>query len=403
MPSKSMSHRMAICALLAGNSKVKNLGRSQDITVTLGAMTALGWGDWRMEEDVLTTGDSSRGPGQAEVYCGESGSTLRFLIPLGLDGHPRRYTGSPRLLARSMEPYREIFADKGWHWRQDGEYISVQGEIRPGDYSLRGDVSSQFVSGLLFALSGLEGDSRIEMTGPVESRGYIDLTLSALEEYGISALWEGENRICLPGGQHWRSAVSVVEGDYSHAAFFLVAGALGGGVQFRGLRQDSEQGDRAIISILRGMGADLRLEGNDLVAHPSDLSGITIDAAQVPDLVPVLAVAACGAEGRTEIINAGRLRDKESDRLAAMAAELNALGGNVEERPEGLLIHGTQGLTGGVCNAHGDHRVAMSLAIAATLCSEPVILDGAQHVAKSAPQFWEEYKSLGGAAEELKG
>lgn len=401
MPSKSASHRMAICALLAGRSQVDNLGCSQDIDATLGAMSALGFEGWRLDGQTLHTGDSPRTEGEERVHCGESGSTLRFLIPLGLDGKRRVFTGSSRLLQRSMQPYVEIFAQRGWRWQHDPEGIAVEGEIQAGEYRLRGDVSSQFVSGLLFALAGLAGDSQIRLTGGVESRGYIDLTLAALAEFGVEAGWQGVDGLLIPGGQRWRSAHVLVEGDYSHAAFFLVAGILGRGTCLRGLDKNSCQGDREIISVLRAMGAQVDWQENTLCAWPCTLRGSIIDAAQIPDLAPILAVAACGVEGVTEIVNAARLRDKESDRLAAMATELNALGAEVEERPDGLRIQGRGELRGGVCGAHGDHRVAMALAIAASLCRSQVLLDGAEHVAKSAPQFWEEYTLLGGEHVEI--
>jgi len=320
-------------------------------------------------------------------------------MPLALDGRaPVRFEGTNRLLERPLEAYRALFAAHcdGHQWIDEPGAITISGRLRSGDFSLPGDVSSQFASGLLFTLPRLRGDSTIRLTGAVESRAYIDLTLAALTRSGINARWLDERTLGVRGGQRFRSGAFTVEGDWSHAAFYLVAGLIGGPVRLTGLDADSLQGDRAVIDALRGMGGDIRQEGRDWVAHPSALHGARIDASQIPDLAPPLAVAACAAHGRTVIHGAARLRIKESDRLAALRTELSALGAAIEERPDGLVIDGTGRLRGGAADSHNDHRIAMAVAVAAGLCDTLVELAGDQAVCKSAPAFWDEYKSLGG-------
>lgn len=404
-PSKSMGHRLCIGATLAGNSVVRRFGHSVDMDATTGALASLGWHVGQRQPDgSFHTPECHRDScADRVVDCCESGSTLRILLPLALlDGQPTTFTGAPRLLQRSMELYAQLCRERGIEWAQSESGIRVCGTLTAGRFSMRGDISSQFISGLLFALPTLDGDSIIELIGTVESKPYIDLTLQALSVFGIEANWDGAARLRVPGRQCWQPAQCQVDGDYSHAAFFLVAGAMGvaPGVAVQGLDEKSLQGDRAIVNVLRQMGAQIDASDDGFCAVPSALHGTQIDAAQIPDLVPILSVAACAAEGDTRIVNAGRLRDKESDRLAAMARELTALGAAVQEEPEGLRIQGGQRLTGSCVGAHNDHRIAMSLAMASALCDGTVLLDGAESVRKSAPQFWDEFRSLGGCCQE---
>ena len=296
-----------------------------------------------------------------------------------------------------MTIYETLLKERGIRYEQTNKGIRVCGRLESGVFRCRGDVSSQFISGLLLALPRAVGDSRIELTTPLESRGYVELTLQAMAMFGITAHWEGENAIIIPGGQTYKPAAVRVEGDYSHAAFFLVAGAIGSGIGCSGLKSDTLQGDRAILSVLRTMGAEIEESSGIITAHPSKLHGTVIDAAQIPDLVPVLAVAACAATGETRIINAARLRIKESDRLSAMAEELHMLGGDVSELSDGLIIRGTGRLKGGSVDSRNDHRVAMSLAVASSICQNDVILSGYESVKKSAPDFFIEFEGLGGA------
>lgn len=401
MPSKSVSHRAAICAALAKNSTVDNIGLSEDILATAGALRTLGFG-CELEGNTLRSTQGLSGVAKArEIDCGESGSTLRLLLPLALDGTPTRFTGRGRLLMRPMEPYAEMFGVRGIYFNHTSEYIDARGTLESGVFSLRGNISSQFVSGLMLALPRLGGDSLIELTSPLESRSYARLTVRSLAAFGINIIETGKNgreAYEIPGGQSFRPARFSVEGDYSHAAFWLTAGVLGGGTRLLGLDGKSAQGDAAIIEILKKMNADIEWRDGYLQARPSRLRGAEIDISQTPDIFPILAVAACVAEGETWICGGSRLRVKESDRLAAMARELTGLGAEVKETADAIHIKGLGGgkLRGGAVSAHSDHRIAMSLAVAASICERDVHIDDAGCVGKSAPDFWQEYASAGG-------
>ncbi|HWR60098.1 MAG TPA: 3-phosphoshikimate 1-carboxyvinyltransferase [Clostridia bacterium] len=402
--SKSMSHRAVICAGLSeGVSTIDNIGESQDIGATCEAMKSLGI---RLEK----TGSSIRIRGKRvlelaspHIECHESGSTLRFIIPIALlTGGPVSFHGGGRLGERSLAPYYRIFENQGIRYGTDSGRLplSVEGRLAPGEFRLEGNISSQFISGLMFALPLLEGDSRITVTGGLESRPYVDMTISILGKFSIAVENHGYSRFYIRGNQKYKAADYTVEGDFSQAAFWLAAGALGSEVSCRGLERDSLQGDKAIIDIIERMGGTTAAAGDTVKALPSRTRGAAIDASQCPDLVPILAVMGALSEGRTEIINAGRLRLKESDRLKAISSELGKLGAHIEERKEGLIIDGADALKGGRVDSWNDHRIAMALAVAATRCKEPVTISNAACVNKSYPGFWEHYKALGGKTDE---
>lgn len=368
-PSKSQAHRLLIAAALAdGESRIEHLADSQDIQATRRCMAAL------------------KAPGEdlPVLDCGESGSTLRFLIPvaLALRGGGR-FTGRGRLMERPQKPYFDLFDEKGIAYRQEDGVLTVQGRLTPGTFALPGDVSSQFVTGLLYALPLLEGDSRITLTTPLESRGYVDMTLEALERFGIRAECPDGRTLRVPGGQTYRPCAAAVESDYSQAAFYYAANGLGGQVEILGLNPRSAQGDRCIVPY------HMQLCG------PGEAE---LDVSQCPDLVPPLAAHAALRQGITRIVNAARLRIKESDRLTAVTQVLTALGADVVEGADRLTITGQpEGLAGGVTvDSHNDHRIAMMAAVAATRCAAPVTITGAECVAKSYPDFWEDYERLGG-------
>lgn len=397
--SKSAAHRAVICAALAqGRSELSGVGLSEDIAATAGAMRALGaqlhLSDGRMSVEGMRGGPL---PAGLHIDCNESGSTLRFLIPIALArGGDVIFTGSARLLSRPLDAYFAICEQDGIACEVQEDEIHFCGRLRGGDYTLPGNVSSQYVTGLLLALPLLEADSTIHITGPLESRGYVDMTLGWLRRAGIEVHNDGYRTFRIPGGQRYAPFDVSVEGDYSQAAFFLVADALGSSVTVSGLSPDSAQGDRAILDVIRRMGGQITedVHGVRAAAHP--LHGIEIDVCQIPDLVPVLAVLAAGAQGRTALVNAGRLRIKESDRLYTTARELNALGARIEEHADSLVIEGGHPLTGGICEAHNDHRIAMALAVASTVCTGPVTISGSGCVKKSYPHFWDDFASLGG-------
>lgn len=380
IPSKSQAHRFLICAAFAaGETNILCPETSQDIDATAACLAALG-------ADVTRTPKGFRvRPGErpacANLGPGESGSTLRFLLPvigaLDVDG---TFFLRGRLPQRPLSPLWEEMERMGCRLSRPAENtLRCEGKLRPGAYTLDGGVSSQFISGLLLALPHLDGDSRLHLTGKVESKPYIDLTRQAIAAFGGTSR-ETEDGYVIPGGQVWRSPGKIqVEGDWSNGAFWLCAQALGNAVTCTGLREDSTQGDKAVQALLTGFA-----QGD-----------LEIDMSQIPDLMPILSVAAASGRGVTRFVNAGRLRIKESDRIATVAALINNLGGHAEEQPAGLTIYPT-GLRGGTVSAAGDHRIAMSAAIASTVCRESVTIVGAEAVEKSYPAFWADFRALGG-------
>jgi len=433
--SKSIAHRAIICVSLgAGAGKLYDLTTSDDINATIAAMEALGailgqetdglqvigmrrgddgarWAEkfglqtWRLHGQGNKGG---RNNPLLTIDCAESGSTLRFLVPITLVRKGgARFTGRGRLGQRPMEPYFRIFERQGISFSQSPGPeldLTVKGELQPGEFFLPGDVSSQFISGLLFALPLLKGNSTIHITTPLESKAYINMTIKVMRDFGVEVFSDGGSTFKVEGRQRYQSRDYLIEGDYSQAAFFLAAGALGAEVEVTGLQADSLQGDKEILNIIRKMGGQIRQGDEGLAARPGEdgLKAAIIDASQCPDLVPVLSVMAALSRGTTEIIRAERLRLKESDRLQAMATELNKLGARVTERPDGLIIEGVEQLKGGVeLSSHNDHRIAMSLAVAAVCCREPVVIDGSECVQKSYPHFWQDYQLLGGSIQQL--
>ena len=386
-PSKSQAHRLIIAAALSdGFCKLSNVDLSEDIQATLRCMRTLD-ADASADGTIIRGADLVDGheePAPEVMDCGESGSTLRFLIPvaLALKGGGI-FTGHGRLMERPQEPYFALFREKGIFYEQKDEVLTVEGKLTAGVYTLPGNVSSQFITGLLYALPLLEGDSRIELTTDLESRGYVDMTLDALKRFGVTAEYDGKRTFHVPGNQYYQHQNLAIEADWSNAAFWYGAKFLGCPVEIGGLDQASVQGDRAIAGFYEQMGGAGRLE---------------LDVSQCPDLVPPLAaMAALRAGETTAIVNAGRLRIKESDRLATVTEVLNALGAQVEEHEDHLVIHGREKLAGGVTvSGHNDHRIAMMAAIAAIRCEKPVTIIGAECVKKSYPKFWEDYEALGG-------
>ncbi len=392
-PSKSQAHRVLIAAALAdGESAVSNVAFSQDIEATLGCLEALGAGFSRDGSTVTVRGMGAnsmsplRRMAHPHLDCGESGSTLRFLIPIALAVRGGGvFTGRGRLMERPQKPYFDIFDEKGIFYEQKDGVLTISGMLTPGTYRLPGNVSSQFFTGLLFALPLLDGPSAIIPTSPLESEGYIQMTLQVMARFGV----ELPATMSLPphyhpqGNQTYRAADVAVEADWSQAGFWYAAGFLGNPVVIAGMDPYSVQGDRVI--------ADQMLE----LGGPEDLA---LDVSGCPDLVPPLAaMAALRAGETTRLTNAARLRLKESDRLASVTQVLNALGADVAEGPDSLTIRGKEMLHGGVrVDSFNDHRVAMMAAVAATRCEKPITVTGAQCVAKSYPNFWEEYERLGG-------
>ena len=391
-PSKSIAHRAILAAALTSEtSTIQNITLSQDIEATLRCVSALG-GAWKQEGDTLhVSGLWHREWDTAELPhldCGESGSTLRFLIPIALALRGGGvFTGRGRLMERPQKPYFDIFEEKGIFYEQKENALTLQGLLTPGEYRLPGNVSSQFITGLLYALPLLNGDSWITLSSPLESRGYVDMTLDVLNLFGICPE-AGENGFFIPGNRVYAPQGFCIEADWSQAAFWYVAQTLGSTVEVGGMDPGSAQGDTAILEFLNRLAAEREF---------------SFDVSQCPDLVPPMAAAAALAPGRViRLTNAARLRLKESDRLTSVTQVLNALGADMEEGEDFLLIHGKEMLQGGVTvDSWNDHRIAMMAAIAATWCEKPITLTGAESVGKSYPTFWEEYARLGGKTEEV--
>ena len=376
IPSKSMAHRLFICAALSGEpTQIECQGTSKDIEATRACLAAM--------------------EGDCRLPCGESGSTLRFLLPvaaaLGLDA---AFLMEGRLPRRPLHPLDEQLTAHGVTLsRPQPDVLKISGKLTPGAYTLPGDVSSQYISGLLFALPLLDAPSTLTVTGKIESGPYIEMTLDALRQFGVHVTME-ENIFHIPAASYRSPGKARVEGDWSNAAFWLCAGALGKPVTVTGLNPDSLQGDKAVVEILSAFGAKAQQSGDAVTVSPGRLHAVDMDAAAIPDLVPVLSVVAAAAVGTTRIYNAQRLRLKESDRIASVRAMLKALGADAEETEDGLLIHGGKPLTGGTVDSCNDHRIAMAAAIASVICQNPVTVLGAEAVEKSYPNFWRDFAQL---------
>ena len=384
--SKSQTHRLLLAAALAeGESTIENVSFSQDVEATLRCLEALGAAWERTEEQTVRVtglaGAAADGGALPLFDCGESGTTLRLVMPVALAiTGGGVFKGRGRLLERPLGPYRDLFTQKGIAWEEGADTVTLRGRLESGDFAMPGHVSSQFFSGLMMALPLLEGESLVKAVTPLESAGYLNMTRDVLEQFGVGVRFEkGDYRI--PGGQRYRTHSCAVEGDWSQAAFWYAANALGSDLTIEGLNPLSMQGDMMIAPHY------LHLR------RPGDLD---IDVSGCPDLVPPLAAMASVRPGTVRLVNAGRLRLKESDRLRTVSSALNALGASVEEGKDMLTIRGVPVLKGGTVNACGDHRIAMMTAVAALASDGPVTVLGAECVRKSYPEFWEDYQGLGG-------
>lgn len=413
-PSKSVAHRALLSAALAnGCSTVSPVDSSKDMEATLNAVRALG-SDAIIDraEKRVTFHPRSRSASNGEINCFESGSTLRFLIPIAAAlGGTWRFVGGGRLPQRPLGVYETLLPGHGVSFQKlsppDSLPLEISGQLTPGQFEVPGNVSSQFITGLLFALPLLDADSEIILTTPLESRGYVDLTIDVLHSFGI-AIQTTETGWKVPGRQQYQSRTYTVEGDWSQAAFYLSMAALapsGAAICLRGLDPNSKQGDKACVPIFEGFGLKTQWMGQELkLWNPNarqpfgGLHGQVIDVSQVPDMVPALAVCAALSEGETKIVGAARLRLKESDRLAAMEHAINRLGGHCSSDQDSLTIFGVPALTGGTVAGENDHRIVMALSAAALRCYGEIQVTDEQSITKSYPGFFEDFKQLGGDA-----
>ena len=397
--SKSIVHRLLICAAL-GQEKItiRYDGLSRDIRATADCLNALG-ADIRAGEKELriTPIAKQKQTEKAFLPAGESGSTLRFLIPLaGALGRQADFHMEGRLSERPLAPFDQLLREHGMSLRREGQILHCEGQLDGGMFRLPGNISSQYFSGLLMALPILSGESRLQTEGEMESAAYVRLTEEVLHMADVRFVRENKSTWTISGCQtpHLPQTVRA-EGDWSNAAFFLCAAALSEtGIRVSGLNPSSVQGDRQILQILREFGAEIMTDQDCISVRQGTRCPLSIDAMAIPDLVPVLAILSCGAEGTSRITGASRLRWKESDRLKATTALIHSLGGEAEELPDGIIVHGNGRLSGGKIDAFNDHRIAMSAAVAAVLCSEPVIVPKAECVEKSYPAFWRDFEKL---------
>lgn len=385
-PSKSVAHRMIIAAALAdGVSTISNLYPSVDILATMECMRALG-ARIDFEKDTAVIEGITNIPDKAVLDCHESGSTLRFLIPVACAlGVNAEFLGSAKLPQRPITPFTEEFPGHGVNFDLKNAPCSlpcsVSGRLTAGRFEIDGGLSSQFITGLMLALPLLDGDSEIVLTSRLNSRPYVDITRGVLRDFGCD-IEETENGFAIKGGKRFKPFSGRVEGDYSQAAFFHVANSLGSELEILGLNENSLQGDKKIMEICDEFdknGAPFEIDGSD-----------------IPDLVPILTVLACFCKGTSRITNVARLRYKECDRLSVTAECLNLMGAKVAVHEDSLEIEGVSALRGGEIHGHNDHRIPMSMAVAATRCTSPLIIHGAECVSKSFPNYFDIYGQLGG-------
>ena len=398
-PSKSLSHRAIIAASLAeGESVISNVLLSKDILATIDSMRACG-ATIDIDNDKLYIKGSKVIRKCNIIDANESGSTIRFMIPIALVcGDKITFTGKNNLVNRPLDPFLEIFDRDNIKYNKNDKYLplEVEGALKPGYYPIRGDISSQFITGLLYALPLLDGDSVIEITTNLESKGYIDLTLDILAKFGIEIINEDYYKFYIKGNQKYMPNDYEIEGDFSQSAFFLVADMLGAHINLKAMNLSSFQGDKKILEDIKAFGGNVEVNTNYINCNANSINGATIDFSQSPDLGPALTVLASLAKGESNFINASRLRIKECDRITCMKEELNKLGANIKELPDGMIINGVVRLKGNIVDSHNDHRVAMALAMASLKCDGEIKILNAQCVSKSFPHFWEVFEALGG-------
>lgn len=407
--SKSIGHRMFICAALAdGESIIENVHMSKDIEVTIEALKAIGADiqplgelSWAVRGLSVKSQKMNETAHKVVLFCGESGSTLRFMIPVAtaVSSH-NVFNGENRLVERPIDEFFPILEKSGAKLLYQGQLpLEVMGRLKAGEYGLAGHVSSQYTSGILLASPLLEGDTSVDITSPMESKAYIDLTIDVMNTFNVSVQREGYSKFFVEKDQSYQPRHVQVEGDYSQAAFWIVAGVIGNlPIKLQGMREDSMQGDRVILDIVSSMGGQLYWEADGLLVLPSKTTGRVIDASQCPDLVPILAVLCALSEGESRIINGLRLRLKESDRITSTVTELRKLGAMIIETEDGMIIEGDalQSFLSAELDSWNDHRIAMAMAIAATRAEGPIGIRKPSAVMKSYPKFFEDYIQLGG-------
>lgn len=394
--SKSMSHRAILAAsLVKGTSIIKEVAISQDIEATIQGMRQLGAKiEWNEDQLVIHGIESLELNQDLEVDCNESGSTLRFFIPLfAATGGKIKFKGKNRLFKRPQTVYEEIFLQQGHTFLQENDELIVQGKLKATDYTLKGDISSQFISGLLFLLPLLDGDSTITIKEPYESKSYVDLTILTLKKFGVRIFEEG-NQYRIPGNQVYQPQELTVEKDFSQFAFFAVLSAINHPIRILGMDPESLQGDKAIVKILKDFNAKVEIVNDCYQISADQIIANSIDLSNCPDLGPILCVLGMFAEGKTIIHHAQRLRLKESDRIQAMETELRKFNCDIHSDQDTIWIIGGQKNVEEELDGWKDHRIVMALSIAATMMKKPIVIKGAEAINKSYPTFFEDLQKL---------
>ena len=398
-PSKSLSHRAIIAAALSeGKSVITNVLFSNDINATIAAMEACGAKIIKHETSLEIYGVKRIIRKENIIDANESGSTIRFMIPIALTNpEPITFVGHNNLVNRPLDIFLDIFKEQGIEYKKEETSLPlyVNGMLKPQKYYVKGDVSSQFITGLLYSLPMLDGDSEIIITTNLESKAYIDLTLDILQMYGINIINNDYKSFYIKGNQYYKAHDYEIEGDYSQSAFFLVADMLGADINLLAMRHDSYQGDKKIIDDIKAFGGDISFTEKGLIAKGNP-KGCTIDFSQSPDLGPALTVLAALSKGHSSFINAKRLRIKECDRITCMREELEKVGCKITELPDGMEIDGVNEINANILDAHNDHRVAMSLSLLCLKAKNDIKILGAECVSKSYPNYWDVFESLGG-------
>ena len=397
-PSKSMAHRAILAAMLSQEPcVVDNVCLSADVKATLSAAKTLGK-NWTYSDGKVVFGKKEQ-VDFANINANESGSTLRFLIPIcGAMGVKTTFTGQGKLPQRPYDILANVMTKNGVQFDKNfGLPLTISGQLKSGVYHVAGDVSSQYITGLLYALPLLGGDSEIVLTTPLQSKGYVDMTLCVLNDFGIK-IEQTENGYKIKGNQQYKAKDFVVEGDWSNGAFWLVAGALNNGITVTGLDANSLQGDKQILSVLKQMGAKITQKQNEISLEKSTLKGVEINVSQIPDLAPILSVALACANGKGKITNASRLKIKESDRLQAINDNLQAVGIKTLLGNDWVEIEGCPDIAGGNAKGFNDHRIVMSMAVLSTQTQNGITTNDAQAINKSYPDFFDIFTAHGGKA-----
>ncbi len=396
-PSKSMSHRAILCACLApGVSHIENIAYSVDVQTTIEGMRQLGAKIECFEDRLRIEGiENFDGLTSSTINCNESGSTLRFFIPLfAATGQKVSFIGKNRLLKRPQKVYEDLFKAQNCFYEQSEEAITLQGALQAGDYTLPGNVSSQFISGLLFLLPLLSEDSRIHIEAPFESKSYVLLTMQMQEEFGVHIEFEDENTLFIRGNQTYQAHDTRVEGDFSQFAFFAVMAAINNDLDVLGVSHHSLQGDKQIVSILNDFGIQVDEISNGYHIKHGQPTAHEIDLHNCPDLGPIVCTLAMFAKGQTRIYNASRLRIKESDRILAMETELRKFGCEVTSTESEIFIQGGFTQTPSTLSGWKDHRIVMALSVAAFMGNHEVEIEEAEYIEKSYPTFFADCRKV---------